>query len=74
MRKEAKFEVVDRIRIYLDATETIQDLIKQRETYISDETLTTEIVTTFKPGEFEKTLEFDSGNARVGIERVSISK
>jgi isoleucyl-tRNA synthetase len=74
MRKEANFEVVDRIRIYLDAAETIQLLIKQREAYISEETLTTEIVTKFKPGEFEKSLEFDSGNARVGIERVSIAK
>ena len=74
MRKEANFEVVDRIRIYLDAAETIRDFIKEKESYISEETLTSEIVTTFKPGEFEKTLEFDSGNARVGIERVSNTK
>jgi len=72
MRKEAQFDVVDRIRIFLDAPDDLVDTIKNQEEYISRETLTTEIATLFQPGEYEKTLEFDTGTARVGIERVSV--
>ncbi|MCH8286968.1 class I tRNA ligase family protein [candidate division KSB1 bacterium] len=71
MRKEANFEIVDRIRIYLEASNDINDLIKQEEEYITSETLTSEISTEFDPGEFEQTFEFESGSARIGIERVN---
>ncbi|MCH7782165.1 isoleucine--tRNA ligase [candidate division KSB1 bacterium] len=71
MRKEANFEIVDRIRIYLEASNDINDLIKQEEEYITSETLTSEISTEFDPGEFEQTFEFESGSARIGIERIN---
>ncbi len=70
MRREANFEVVDRIRLFLDAEDSIRDIIMKEESYISEETLTTEIVTSFQPGEFERTFEFETGTARVGIERI----
>ena len=41
------------------------------EEYITSETLTSEISTEFDPGEFEQTFEFESGSARIGIERVN---
>jgi len=71
MRKEAKFEVVDRIRIFLEASTSVRDELIQEKEYISRETLATVISTEFRPGEFEKTFEFEMGTARVGIERIT---
>ncbi len=73
MRKEANFEVVDRIRLFLDAENSIREIVMKEESYISEETLTTEIITSFQPGEFERTFTFKTGTARVGIERIKNS-
>ncbi len=69
MRKEAKFEVVDRIKIYIEAEEEILKSINSQNSYIAAETLTTDIIGSFDPGEYDKTLEFDGVSMRVGIER-----
>lgn len=70
MRKEAQFEVVDRIKMFIDAPDTIRKAIEDQKDYITQETLTTEISMTFQSGEYEKTLGFSDGAARVGIARV----
>ncbi|MFC1556400.1 isoleucine--tRNA ligase [candidate division KSB1 bacterium] len=71
MRKEAQFDVVDRIKMYIDAPEALSSAVIDQQSYIAEETLTTEISTSFKSGEFEKKLAFKEGDVRVGIERVS---
>jgi len=71
MRKEAKFEVVDRIRLFFDAPPEIAGIVNEKEDYISREILSTEISNDFEPGEYEKTLKFENGSIRVGIERVT---
>jgi isoleucyl-tRNA synthetase len=70
MRKEAHFEVIDRIRIYVESPEDIKNAVSQEKAYIARETLAIEIATTFQPGEYEKTMDFDGFTIRVGIERI----
>lgn len=71
MRKDASFEVVDRIRLRIDAPGEIIETLRSSEKYITSETLTKDILyDNYESGEFEKTLEFDNGTARVSIERV----
>ncbi|MFC1492420.1 isoleucine--tRNA ligase [candidate division KSB1 bacterium] len=70
MRKEADFDVVDRIRIFLEAEDDIFETVEDQKEYIKRETLTKEILTTYSDGEYSKIIEFENGTAKVGIERV----
>ncbi|MFC1513401.1 isoleucine--tRNA ligase [candidate division KSB1 bacterium] len=69
MRKEATFEVVDRINLFFEAPQNIIDAIEDQKNYITSETLTTKLSYQFNEGEFSKEFDFDMGNFKIGIER-----
>ncbi|MCP4728286.1 MAG: isoleucine--tRNA ligase [bacterium] len=70
MRKEAGFEVIDRIRVFLEAESNIIETVEVQKEYIKRETLTKEISTSYSDGEYSKIIEFVNGTVKVGIERV----
>ncbi len=70
MRKEARFNVEDRIRIFFDVPEELGKALKFQEEYIARETLAREIYNNFKEGEFHKEIQIDNFTSKVGIERI----
>jgi isoleucyl-tRNA synthetase len=71
LRKEAGFEVTDRIAITVRASETLLHALLQMAGYIKAETLAVEISTTAKPDVTLSLLDINGHPAEVGIERCS---
>ncbi len=71
MRKEAGFDVIDRIKIYMEADSELIETVDEQKEYIKRETLTKEIATNYSDGEYSKVIEFENGTVKVGIERVN---
>ena len=73
MRKEAGFEVTDRIRIYLDpkTDERIRKAVETMQQYINNETLCVEINTATENGTFHKEWNIDDLSVSVGISKVN---
>lgn len=73
MRKDAGFEVTDRISIYYDAGERVHKAISAMKEYIQNETLAVELSNKFRKGIPQSgTLEWEVNGERceIGIERV----
>lgn len=66
MRKEAGFEVVDRIRIRFDSNERIARAIRNQEAYVTSETLSTEI-TPGANGKEAAEFEINGESVRIGV-------
>jgi isoleucyl-tRNA synthetase len=71
MRKEACFDVTDRIRVYYDATENIRKSICSKEDYVREEILAISLDNNFKQGEFYREWEFEGEKIKIGLERIS---
>jgi isoleucyl-tRNA synthetase len=69
MRKDAGFEVTDRIRIYHSGSDSVREILKSMRRYIAVETLALEVHDIFKQGEFAATLDINGERVEVGIER-----
>jgi isoleucyl-tRNA synthetase len=69
MRKEAGFEVTDRIRIFIDATEQMANAIEEQSDYIKNETLCLDIAKSAENGEFKKEWHIDDMTLVVGISK-----
>jgi len=69
MRKEAQFNVEDRIKIFYKAPEELSLALQSQKEYITRETLALEIENKFKPGEFQKEIQIEKQSSKVGIER-----
>ena len=69
MRKEAGFQVTDRIAIFYNGSETLGRAIQSMSTYIESETLAVELSNTFAAGEHSATLDINGEGVKVGIER-----
>ena len=69
MRKEAQFNVEDRIMIFFEIPEELNRALMSQKDYIARETLALEIIDSFKPGEFKKEIQIDDHSLRVGIKR-----
>jgi isoleucyl-tRNA synthetase len=69
MRKEAGFNVTDRITISLRASESIRSIIRQMESYIKNETLAVEISDQYRNGGYASTLDINGEKLEVCIER-----
>jgi len=74
MRKEAGFEVTDRIMLFFEAAPIIKKSIELKGDYIKKETLCTLLVDDFKKGEFNKDFVIDGEKVRIGIERTNSQK
>ena len=69
MRKDAGFEVTDRIRIYYTGSDKLRSILRDKESYIKNETLAVEFVDSYRPGEYASKLDINGEEAEVGVER-----
>jgi isoleucyl-tRNA synthetase len=70
MRKQAGFDVTDRIQIYYDSTENMLQAIQKKDQYICEETLAVHLDNQFQEGDYCKEWEIEDEKIKVGIERV----
>jgi isoleucyl-tRNA synthetase len=71
MRKDADFEVMDRIKIYFSGTESLTKALRTFDKYIMNETLAIELNTNFQQGEFSVEDDINGERCSVGIQRVT---
>lgn len=69
MRKEANFEVADRISIRVDCDEALKEVIEQHRDYISTETLAKEIDFGGVAGEHTHSFKIYDSSCQVGVKR-----
>ncbi|MCH7955636.1 MAG: hypothetical protein IIC40_07825, partial [Candidatus Marinimicrobia bacterium] len=71
LRKEADFDVSDRINMYLSMDGELLEAVKEHEAYLSNEVLAESIKYDFKGGEFNQEIEIQNNKVSIGIERTS---
>ena len=69
MRKDAGFEVTDRIHIFIDASDQMAAAIKDQSDYIKNETLCLNIAPNAVNGEFKKEWHIDDLTLVIGISK-----
>ncbi|MES0361128.1 MAG: isoleucine--tRNA ligase [Anaerolineales bacterium] len=70
LRKQADFDIADRIYMYVSASATLLDAIQEHQAYIMGETLTLELKFGKSPeGAATGDFEFDGEQAEVGLEK-----
>ena len=69
MRKEADFDVTDRINIYYNAGEKPGARLKAMATYIQNETLAVDFSNIFRGAEYTSSLDINGETVEVSIER-----
>ena len=69
MRKDAEFDVSDRISIYVEVDEILKSMILEHQEYIANETLAKEISFTKKDDSFQAEFKIGKSNFTVGITR-----
>jgi len=70
MRKDAGFDVTDRIRIHYRTSDRFRKAILSLKDYVQNETLAIELADSFKKGEHATTWEVNGETCEIGIERV----
>ncbi|MCK4417234.1 MAG: class I tRNA ligase family protein, partial [Candidatus Latescibacteria bacterium] len=70
MRKEAGFEIADRIRIYYQTTDRLEKALKAFEDYIKVETLCLEFQRGDEKGELRTSVRINGQPADIAVERV----
>jgi isoleucyl-tRNA synthetase len=70
MRKDAGFEVTDRIAIYYQSSGSLPHMLVAMSAYIQTETLANDFSNSYKAGEYAATLEINGETIDVAIERV----
>jgi len=70
MRKEAGFQVVDRIRVHYEAGPKLKKAVKRFSERIAQETLAVEILESQEAGELAKEWDMNGEWARIAVERV----
>lgn len=74
MRKEANFEVTDRIRIFFKTeSERLKKAVFALSDYIKNETLAVELSDDFKPAEYVKSWDVNDEPCEISIERVKLN-
>ena len=71
LRKEAGYQVEDRIAVTYEADGRLQDAITQHKTYIQQETLARALVHRQPSGDQVQSVEIDGANLTVGVQRES---
>ncbi|MBC8192949.1 MAG: isoleucine--tRNA ligase [Candidatus Marinimicrobia bacterium] len=69
MRKDAEFDVSDRIRIFVEVDETPKNMILEHQEYIANETLAEEISFTRNDDGFQAEFKIGKSTFNVGIKR-----
>jgi isoleucyl-tRNA synthetase len=70
MRKDAGFDVVDRIKVYYRAGERVMEAMTTFGGIIKRETLALEVSPKFSPGEYSAQWEINGEACEIGVERV----
>ena len=70
MRKEAGFDVVDRIRVHYEAGERLASAVERFASRIKKETLAESITLGPEAGELEREWDVNGERARIAVERV----
>ena len=70
MRKDAGFEVTDRIIVYYRTTPVLQNAVAAMEPYIQAETLAEKISTAYAPGEYSASWDVNGEQCEIGIQRM----
>jgi isoleucyl-tRNA synthetase len=70
MRKEAGFEVVDRINVYYESGERLRTAMERFAPRVAAETLAERIARGPETGEFEREWDINGQKARIAVERV----
>jgi len=71
LRKEADFDVSDRINMYLSLDGILLEAVKENESYLANEVLAEKIGYEFEEGEYSQDMKIGEEKIKVGIERVS---
>ncbi len=72
MRKKAGLDIVDRIRIYFEGDEELEEVMEKERGYISQETLSVNIEKGIPEGDlFTEVQRIDGKEMRIGIRKVS---
>jgi isoleucyl-tRNA synthetase len=74
MRKEADFQVTDRIVLDLSGPEKVMEAFERHRAYILDETLTLEVTRTGAPGEHQKRWPLAGGEAVLSVARAQVAE
>ena len=70
IRKEADFNVSDRISLSLELTPIVHEAFDRHRDYITHETLTTIVVESPSPNAFLKSQKVNGEDATIGVEQV----
>jgi len=70
MRKEADFQVEDRIQVNFEAPADFTAAVHNYIEYFCNETLAQKVVDNFAPGEYEKELKIENNKVRVSLTRI----
>jgi len=71
LRKNAGFEVTDRIFIFSDCPEDFAEAITKLSDYIKSETLAIELSTKFEPGEYSEDVEIERQKFKISVSRAN---
>jgi isoleucyl-tRNA synthetase len=71
MRKEAGFDVTDRIKLSYSATPGLSEAIEEHNAHIKSETLAVTVGTPFAKCKFSRSWEFSDQSVQVGIEKIT---
>jgi isoleucyl-tRNA synthetase len=70
MRRDAGFDVVDRINVYFHAEAKVADALNKFGGTIKTETLALDLSPEFSPGEYSAEWEINGETCKIGVERV----
>ncbi|MCL5268938.1 MAG: isoleucine--tRNA ligase [Bacteroidetes bacterium] len=71
LRKDAGFEVTDRIRVYVDCPAEFIEAVTRLSDYIRSETLAVDFSTTIKEGEYTEDVEIEKQKFKISVSRAS---
>ncbi len=71
MRKEADFNLVDRIRIFYKAAPKLRDAIHDNLDYLKNETLAVEVSEGSSPGDVRQTLNINDIETEIALQKIS---
>ena len=73
LKKEANFEVIDRIRIFFKSeSEKLKKAVFAFSDYIKNETLAVELIDNFYEAEYVKSWDVNDEPSEISIERVNL--
>lgn len=71
MRKEADFNVIDRIKLYIESTDVVHEVVESYRDYIMSETLSKELMEQPNDSTYVKEWVINGEKAVIGVEQVA---